>query len=72
LVVAEGWDAGWRGRLDGRVIAVERGDGSSMQVEIAAGARELSLDYRPAGIALGAVLSACGSLLLGLGWRWRQ
>ncbi len=70
LVVAEGWDAGWVARVDGRAVTLERGEGSSMQMEIAAGERELSLSYRPAGITLGAVLSVCGSLLLGLGWKW--
>ena len=68
--MAEGWDAGWRASADGRTLEVERGEGSMIEVNVAEGARDLELRYRPAGFALGAALSLCAWLILAWGlWR---
>lgn len=68
LVVAEGWDAGWRAEVDGRSVPLYRVETQLLGVRVEPGARELSLRYRPSGIVVGACLSALGLLGLGVAW----
>lgn len=64
LVVAESWDPGWRARLDGRRIPVERVDEILMGVQVGGGPGRLVLAYRPPGILWGAALTLVGLLAL--------
>jgi len=64
LVVAECWDRGWRARVDGREVPVEREGELLLGVDVPAGAGRVELRYRPHGIGAGLALSAAGLLLL--------
>ncbi len=71
IVIAEGWDPGWRAALDGRSVPVAAVDGVLMGIDVPAGEGTIVLRYQPTGIAAGAAVSLGGALLLLLGWRRR-
>lgn len=68
LVVAEGWDGGWRAELDGRRVPLRRVETHLIGVRVEPGSRELILRYRPRGLVGGAWLSALGVAWIGLAW----
>jgi hypothetical protein len=69
LIVAEGWDPGWRAELDGHRRAVLLEDGALMSIDVPAGSGELVMRYTPAGIRVGALSSCLAAALLLAGWR---
>lgn len=69
MVVAEGWDRGWRAALNGRPIPVLLEDGALMSVDLPAGGGELVLRYTPAGMRTGALSSLLAAGLLMVAWR---
>ncbi len=64
LVVSEGFDRGWRARVDGAPARIFRANGVFLGVPLPAGAREVVLSYRPASFVAGAALSAIGACAL--------
>lgn len=62
LVVAEGWDPGWSGRLDGQRAAVLRVNHAQMGVVLPAGPHRITLDYRAPGLVAGFALSGIGAI----------
>jgi hypothetical protein len=65
LVVAEGWDPGWRASLDGTPARVLRVNVLQMGVVLPAGFHQLELRHSPVGFGAGITLA--GAALLGLG-----
>jgi hypothetical protein len=77
LVVRQAYAPGWVATVDGRSEAVRRADVAFQAVRVPAGTHTVVLDYRPASVTDGALLSEAslvGSLVLvGLGlWWWRR
>jgi hypothetical protein len=70
LVVAETWDRGWSASAGGKPVPVVPVDGALMGIELGPGAGSLELRYRPAGLVVGAWLSALG--LAGLAAMYRR
>lgn len=66
LVVLEGFDPGWRARVDGRSERPEPANAVFLSLPLEAGHHEVELSYRPASVALGFVLSGVSALLVGL------
>jgi hypothetical protein len=67
LVWLEGFDAGWRARVDGRPALPEPANAVFVSVPLAAGAHEVEFAYRPRSVAVGLAVSAAaaaGALLL--------
>jgi hypothetical protein len=69
IVVAEGWDRGWRAAIDGRRAPIASVDGVLLGVDVPPGEGTLVLRYTPAGLVAGAAASLGGCLVLLLGWR---
>jgi len=57
LVIAESWDAGWRGSINGKAVDVEMKDGLMMAVSAPPGPARLSLRYVPVGLLPGLAIS---------------
>ncbi len=73
LRVAEAWDAGWRGRSDGRGVAVEPDAAALLEVALGPGSGRLELAYRPVGWVPGALLSGAAlATLLAAAWSARR
>jgi hypothetical protein len=66
LVVAEGWDPGWRARLDGRDAAVHRVNAVQLGVALGPGWHRVTFSHRPRGFVLGSVLAGATALVLAL------
>ena len=64
LLVAEGYDPGWRATVDGAKAPVYRANGAFCAVPLPAGAHNVILTYRPRSLQVGAALSILGVLLL--------
>ncbi len=64
IVVAEGYDRGWKATVDGAPARVYRANGAFCAVPLTAGARDVVLTYRPRSLETGAALSILGVLLL--------
>ncbi len=62
LVVADAYDAGWRGSVDGRDVPVMRADVALRALPVPAGRHEVVLRYRPAPLLIGAGVSAVAVL----------
>jgi hypothetical protein len=58
LVVADGYDRGWQATVDGRPAPVLRANVAFRGIALPAGAHDVSLRYRPPGLATGLGLSA--------------
>jgi hypothetical protein len=69
LVVAEGYDPGWRAAVDGAAAPVYRANGAFCAVPIPAGSRDVVLTYLPRSLQAGASLSVLGVLILAAGFR---
>jgi hypothetical protein len=63
LVVLEGYDAGWRCRINGRPAPVLRTNYTFMSVPVPAGNAQVTLEYAPGSFRHGLWLSAAGLLL---------
>ncbi len=55
--------AGWRARADGRETAILTVDGAFLGVRVPAGARRLTLSYRPPGLVAGTAAAAASAVL---------
>jgi hypothetical protein len=64
LIVAETWDPGWRGSIEGRRRALERREGTLIGAHVEAGSGTLELRYRPRGLREGVAASTLGLALL--------
>jgi hypothetical protein len=56
LVVGEGFDEGWRARVDGTPASVFPAQCALLGIALGAGAHAVELDYRPRGFGLGLAL----------------
>ena len=63
LVVLEGFDPGWRARVDGRPAETQPANAVFLSVPLASGAHEVELVYRPRSVLVG--LAASGAAALG-------
>jgi uncharacterized membrane protein YfhO len=66
LLIAETWDPGWSGAVNGGSIALQRRQEISIGAHVGPGSGTLELRYRPRGLAAGAVMSAVGVAALAL------
>jgi hypothetical protein len=67
LVVLEGFDRGWRARVDGRTSEPQPANAVFLSVRLEAGHHVVEFVYRPAGVTLGlavTVVSGLGLMLL--------
>lgn len=76
LLVSEGYDPGWRCRIDDAPTPVFQTDDELMSVPVPAGSRRVVLEYFTPGLGFGGVVSvlgllACVALLVG-GWWMRK
>ena len=67
LVVSEGYDPGWRGRIDGKDVKVFRTNDQFLSVAVPAGRHRLRLEYEPKEFRQGAIVSLVGVLLCAAG-----
>lgn len=67
LVISEAWFPGWNATVDGEPAEVVRADGLLLGVPLVPGEHQVELRYRPPGLVLGALATACTvALLLGI------
>jgi hypothetical protein len=67
LIIAEGYDQGWRAAIDGRPAKIYATNSQLMSVAMPAGAATLTLDYDPPEFTKGAIVSGVGvAMLIGL------
>ena len=59
VVVRETWDPGWRARRDGRSVALAPAQSAFLGVDVPSGRHEIVLEYDPAPVRIGLVISAC-------------
>jgi hypothetical protein len=79
VVIADAWFAGWRARIDGTPVPLDKIDGLVRGVAVPAGTHRVRLDYEPPGwrVAVGlsriawGVLAACAIVLRALGLKPR-
>jgi hypothetical protein len=75
LVVAENWYPDWHAQVDGKSVAVHRGNHTLLTVVVPSGAREVTLNFGSAKYQLGRLVTLLAVLaVLGLaGWSlWRE
>ena len=72
LVLSEALYPGWRARVDGVEAPIAAVKGLLRGVSLGMGAHEVVMEYRPAWLYLGAVISALGLLALAAVWRWAR
>jgi hypothetical protein len=65
LVVLEGFDRGWRARVDGRAAPLGPANAVFLSVPLDAGRHQVELLYRPASVGLGLGVAAAGALAAG-------
>ena len=68
LVLSDTFDPGWSATVDGRPAPIRPAYLAFRAVFLPAGKHTVEFRYRPAGFALGAVLSSCGLLLSLILW----
>jgi hypothetical protein len=66
LVVAEGWDPGWRADVDGRASDIVRVNHLALGIQLGPGVHRVTLRHRPRGFVAGVGLFGIGLLALGL------
>ncbi|MGI8913711.1 MAG: YfhO family protein [Chloroflexota bacterium] len=62
LVIKQSWYPGWRATVDGVPAPIYRADLALQAVAVPGGRHTIVVDYRPASVLVGAVLSALGAL----------
>jgi hypothetical protein len=75
LVIGENWYPDWHAQVDGKDVAVHRGDHTLLTVVLPSGAREVSLSFGSARYRLGRLVTLLAVVaVLGLaGWSvWRE
>jgi hypothetical protein len=70
LLIAEGWDPGWRATLDGSPTRILRLNYVQMGVVLPSGMHRVVLRYQVRGLELGCVLAAAAAG--GLAWAYRR
>jgi len=68
LVTTQPWYPGWTARVDGAPAAVEAVDGALVGVQLPPGEHAITLDYRPAGLERGLLISGAVGLVLLVSW----
>jgi hypothetical protein len=63
LVLLDAWDPGWRARVDGRPVAVERANVAFRSVEVPAGRHVVEWSYVPRGLVPGVGIAAAALAL---------
>jgi hypothetical protein len=73
FVLTEQFFPGWRARVDGNAVEIERWGGAFQAIRLAAGRHRISFEFRPASVGIGAAISvvALGGLLA-LVWAQRR
>jgi hypothetical protein len=66
LVVLEGFDRGWRARVDGREARLRTANTVFLSVPLEAGEHRVELAYRPTSAAVGLLASLASALAVGL------
>lgn len=66
LIVRQAWARGWRAAVDGADAEVSRHAGRHLAVGVAAGAREVILEYAPPGLPAAAVAALGAALAVAL------
>ena len=64
LMIAETWDPGWSGAVDGKPRALERREETLIGAHVEAGSGTLELRYRPRGLIAGWAATAIGAAVL--------
>jgi len=64
LIFSELYYPGWQARVDGRRVPIHRANGLLRAVEVPAGVHHVEMEYRPAGVYGGAMLSLLTCLLV--------
>jgi hypothetical protein len=64
LVVTDAWEAGWRATVDGKPTPILRADYALRAVSVDGGTHEVVLEYDPAEVRVGLVLSGVGLVVL--------
>ena len=72
VVVLEGFDPGWRVRVDGRAAPLLRANVAFRAVAVPAGRHRIEMTYRPFGLRLGLAVSALAALVVGAAFRSRS
>ncbi|HEX6738493.1 MAG TPA: hypothetical protein VF310_09485 [Vicinamibacteria bacterium] len=71
LVLAEGWDPGWRATVEGRTAWLLRVNYAQMGLVLEEGTHQVRLTYEPRGLDAAAWLAGLGALLLAVLALWR-
>ncbi len=66
LVVLEGFDRGWRARVDGREASPRPANTIFLSVPLEAGEHRVELAYRPISVTVGLVVTVASALAVGL------
>jgi uncharacterized membrane protein YfhO len=75
LVVADGFQSGWRATVDGKPAVLLPADHALVAVAVPTGKHRVQLTYEPDGVGRGVLLSVAGLLgllVLGFSSRWRR
>jgi len=64
MVLSDGWDPGWKARVDGRATAVLRANSNFRAVAVPAGRSTVDLVYRPTSILVGAAISIASTVVI--------
>ncbi|MBI3914834.1 MAG: YfhO family protein, partial [Chloroflexi bacterium] len=66
LILADSWYPGWEATMDGKPAPIHRADYIFRAVALEAGEHEVVFEYHPASFAIGAAISVCCVVGLGL------
>ncbi|MBX6342292.1 MAG: YfhO family protein, partial [Thermomicrobiaceae bacterium] len=70
LVVGDPWYPGWRASIDGRPAPIGKVGGVLQGIAVPAGAHEVRIEYRPASVQRGLLLSLAGLIAAALWTVW--
>jgi hypothetical protein len=72
LVIAEGWDRGWRATCDGAALNIVRVNNMTMAVPLPPGAHRVLLHYWPPGLSAGLLMAGVAPFGLAVAFRMRR